>query len=45
MHLHTGTHVVEQLFGMSVNMDTLFTTWLTASLSSSPYLQRPEADP
>lgn len=30
MHLHTGTHVVEQLFGMSVNMDTLFTTWLTA---------------
>ena len=30
MHLHTGTHVVEQLFGMSVNMDTIFTTWLTA---------------
>ena len=30
MHLHTGTHVVEQLFGMSVNMDTLYTTWLTA---------------
>lgn len=23
MHLHTGTHVVEQLFGMSVNMDTI----------------------
>ena len=30
MHLHTGTHVVEQLFGMSVNMDTIFTTWLSA---------------
>ena len=30
MHLHTGTHAVEQLFGMSVNMDTIFTTWLTA---------------
>jgi F-type H+-transporting ATPase subunit a len=30
MHLHTGTHVVEQLFGMSVNMDTIYTTWLTA---------------
>ncbi len=30
MHMHTGTHVVEQLFGLSVNMDTLYTTWLTA---------------
>lgn len=30
MELHTGTHVVEQLFGMSVNMDTIFTTWLSA---------------
>ena len=30
MHLHTGTHVVAQLFGLSVNMDTIFTTWLTA---------------
>lgn len=30
MHLHTGTHVVAQLFGMSVNMDTIFTTWLSA---------------
>ena len=30
MHLHTDTHVVEQLFGMSVNMDTIYTTWLTA---------------
>lgn len=30
MHLHTGTHVVEQFLGMSVNMDTIYTTWLTA---------------
>jgi F-type H+-transporting ATPase subunit a len=30
MHLHTGTHVVAQLFGMSVNLDTIFTTWLSA---------------
>jgi len=30
MHLHTGTHVVRELFGLSVNMDTIFTTWLTA---------------
>lgn len=30
MHLETGTHEVEQLFGMSVNMDTIYTTWLTA---------------
>lgn len=30
MHLHTGTHVVEQLFGMQVNMDTILTTWLSA---------------
>ena len=30
MHLHTGTHMVAQLFGMSVNLDTIFTQWLTA---------------
>lgn len=30
MHLHTGTHTVQQLLGMQVNMDTIFTTWLTA---------------
>lgn len=30
MHLHTGTHAVAELFGMQVNMDTLYTTWLTA---------------
>lgn len=23
MHFHTGTHVVAQLFGMSVNLDTI----------------------
>ncbi len=30
MHLHTGTHAIAELFGMQVNMDTLFTTWLSA---------------
>ncbi len=30
MHLHTGTHVVSMLFGVSVNWDTIFTTWLSA---------------
>lgn len=30
MHLHTGTHVVSMLFGMSVNWDTIFTIWLSA---------------
>ena len=30
MPLHTGTHAVQQLLGMQVNMDTIFTTWLTA---------------
>ena len=30
MHLHTGTHVVVQLLGMQVNLDTLWTTWLSA---------------
>lgn len=30
MHLHTGTHAVQQLLGTQVNMDTIFTTWLTA---------------
>lgn len=29
MHLHTGTHVVEEFLGMQVNMDTIFTTWLS----------------
>ena len=32
MHLHTGTHVVSMLFGMSVNWDTIFTTWLSARI-------------
>lgn len=44
MHLHTGTHVVEQLFGMSVNMDTIFTTWLTALSFSSLSLPLPGAN-
>ncbi len=30
MHLHTGTHVVAELFGMQVNLDTIYTTWLAA---------------
>lgn len=30
MHLHTGTHVIAELFGMQVNMDTILTTWLSA---------------
>ena len=30
MHLHTGTHVVSQLFGMPINLDTIYTTWLSA---------------
>ncbi len=30
MHLHTGTHVVTELFGMQINLDTIYTTWLTA---------------
>lgn len=30
MHLHTGTHVIAQFMGMSINLDTIFTTWLTA---------------
>lgn len=29
MHLHTGTHIVGQLFGMQVNWDTIYTTWLS----------------
>lgn len=32
MHLHTGTHVVEQLFGMQVNMDTIYMTWIAAAI-------------
>ena len=30
MELHTGHHLIVQLLGMSVNMDTLYMTWLTA---------------
>ena len=37
MHLHTGTHMVAQLFGMSVNLDTIFTQWLTALIVSVSY--------
>lgn len=32
MELHTGHHLIYQLFGMSVNMDTLYMTWLTAAI-------------
>ncbi len=32
MHLHTGTHMVVQLFGMSVNMDTIYMTWIAAAI-------------
>ena len=30
MHLHTGTHVVTELFGMQINLDTIYMTWFTA---------------
>ena len=33
MHLHTGTHMVAQLFGMSVNLDTIFYTMAYCSHS------------
>lgn len=32
MHLHTGTHDVQYLWGMAVNMDTIYMTWLTGAL-------------
>jgi len=32
MELHTGHHLIAQLFGMNVNMDTLYMTWLTAAI-------------
>ena len=32
MELHTGHHLVVQLLGMNVNMDTLYMTWLTAAI-------------
>ncbi len=32
MELHTGHHLIVQLLGMSVNMDTLYMTWLTAAI-------------
>ncbi|MCH4179007.1 MAG: F0F1 ATP synthase subunit A [Megasphaera sp.] len=32
MELHTGNHLIVQLLGMNVNMDTIYLTWLTAAL-------------
>jgi F-type H+-transporting ATPase subunit a len=32
MELHTGHHLVVQLLGLNVNMDTLILTWVTAAL-------------
>lgn len=32
MHLHTGTHIGAEIFGLTVNMDTLYVQWLTALL-------------
>ena len=32
MELHTGHHLVVQLLGMNVNMDTLYMNWLTAAI-------------
>lgn len=32
MELHTGHHLVVQLLGLNVNMDTLILTWFTAAL-------------
>lgn len=32
MELHTGHHLIVQLFGLSVNMDTLYMTWLAAAI-------------
>lgn len=32
MDLHAGHHFVVQIFGMDVNMDTIFMTWIVAAL-------------
>jgi F-type H+-transporting ATPase subunit a len=32
MELHTGHHLIAQIMGMNVNMDTLYMTWLTAAI-------------
>lgn len=32
MELHAGHHVVVQLLGLNVNLDTLMMTWLVAAL-------------
>ncbi len=32
MHLHTGTHDVQYILGMAVNMDTIYMTWITAAI-------------
>ena len=32
MELHAGHHMVVQLLGLNVNLDTLMMTWLVAAL-------------
>lgn len=32
MELHTGHHLIVQLLGLNVNMDTIYMTWFTAAL-------------
>lgn len=32
MELHAGHHMVVQLLGMNVNMDTIYLTWVAAAL-------------
>ena len=32
MQLHTGAHTVVSLFGMQVNMDTIYMTWLAGAI-------------
>ena len=32
MQLHTGAHTVVSLFGMQVNMDTIYMTWIAAAI-------------
>lgn len=32
MGIHTGHHVIAQFMGMSINMDTIYMTWLTAAI-------------
>ena len=32
MDLHAGHHFIVQIFGMDVNMDTIFMTWIVAAL-------------